>query len=126
MTLQASFSQTEWKTLQFLPLAVFSAVAGADGKVSRFEKAQMAQALEAGSKVDIPDAELFRDVAGSLMQALEPRVAEFTREVEKGLTLDTMLAEAVETLAKAPASQADMSSEPSFTSGCSWRKRPDQ
>ncbi len=76
----------EWRTLLFAPLWVFSAVAGADGKIDKAELTAFGRVLE--KSLYLPDA-LLRELLGSIARDLRATFDDFAaddRTAEEGLT----------------------------------------
>ncbi len=75
----------EWHTLLFAPLWVFSAVAGADGKIDKAELTAFGRVLE--KSLYLPDP-LLRELLGSIARDLRGTFDDFAsdkRTVEEGL-----------------------------------------
>lgn len=85
MSHQAQHSSKEWQTLQFAPLWVFSAVAGADEEISKTEMGALAKELaEAPLFKDSLARELLMSVGSDLDHVMRDYVAD-SRDVVGGL-----------------------------------------
>lgn len=65
-TAREAFTDLEWETLQFTPVAAFHAVAHADGWMSRPEADVFMTRVGQVSALDVPQARLLREVFDSL------------------------------------------------------------
>jgi hypothetical protein len=66
MDAREAFTDLEWETLQFTPVAAFHAVAHADGLMSRPEADAFMTKLAQVSALDVPQARLVQEVFASL------------------------------------------------------------
>lgn len=85
MTVQASYTQQEWQLLEFAPLWVFAAVAGADSKV---DDKEMEAFLKDVSEAALYKEPLVREVLmslGSNFAESMTRFREDSRPVDRGL-----------------------------------------
>lgn len=85
MTVQASYTQQEWQLLEFTPLWVFAAVAGADSKV---DEKEMEAFLKDVSEAALYKEPLVRDVLMSLSSNFSESMTRFkedSRPVDRGL-----------------------------------------
>lgn len=85
MTVQASYTQQEWQLLEFAPLWVFTAVAGADHKIDEKEMGVLFKELNEASLYKEP---LVRDVLMSIGSNVTDLIDQFKadpRPIDRGL-----------------------------------------
>lgn len=88
------FTDHEWQTLQFAPLAALHAVATADGRMSHPEVDAFEAKLAQVAGLEVAQARLVRDVVASLLADYEVITQRFYDGQSGGLTVTTVLREA--------------------------------
>lgn len=94
MDARAEYTDHEWLTLQFTPLAALYAVATADGAMSRLEADAFETMLAKVARLEVPQARLAREVVGSLLADYDRVERRFGDARSGGLTVATVLADA--------------------------------
>ncbi|MCU1381039.1 MAG: hypothetical protein JWN29_4022 [Acidimicrobiales bacterium] len=107
MSEREAYSDHEWQTLQFAPLAAFHAVAYADGGISSPESGVFMTKLGQVSGLSVPAASLVREVFESLRDDHARLLQRFEDARLGGVTFDLVLRETKELLdTKAEPAQA--------------------